>query len=129
MKVRVPASLGADLRRLELLDVGAAVAELEATLGAELPVVQIAAVPRHPLPAEPELRVDGGAVADQLFNTGITPVDIEETHAAPAGGRSILQMRFGEPKVELADLMLFSRQMYTLLKSGVPIMRALGGLE
>ena len=66
MKVRVPASLGADLRRLELLDVGAAVAELEATLGAELPVVQIAAVPRHPLPAEPELRVDGGAVADVI---------------------------------------------------------------
>ena len=71
-----------------------------------------------------------GAVADQLFNTGITPVHIDEA-AASAGAtpQSILQMRFGEAKVELADLMLFSRQMYTLLKAGVPIVRALAGLQ
>ena len=73
-----------------------------------------------------------GAVADQLFNTGITPVHINEASAsvaaAPAGG-GILQMRFGEAPVELADLMLFSRQMYTLLKAGVPIVRGLAGLQ
>jgi MSHA biogenesis protein MshG len=73
-----------------------------------------------------------GAVADQLFNTGITPVHINEAPAAaaaaPAGG-GILQMRFGEAPVELADLMLFSRQMYTLLKAGVPIVRGLAGLQ
>ena len=72
-----------------------------------------------------------GAVADQLFNTGITPVHIAEAPggalAAPGGG--LLQMRFGETRVELADLMLFSRQMYTLLKSGVPIVRGLAGLQ
>jgi MSHA biogenesis protein MshG len=71
------------------------------------------------------------AVADQLFNTGITPVHIDEAPAAaaaaPSGG--ILQMRLGEPRVELADLMLFSRQMYTLLKAGVPIVRGLAGLQ
>ena len=38
-------------------------------------------------------------------------------------------MRFGEQRVELVDLMLFCRQMYTLLKSGVPIMRGLAGLQ
>jgi MSHA biogenesis protein MshG len=73
-----------------------------------------------------------GAVADQLFNTGITPVHINEAPgaaAAPAGGGGILQMRFGEAPVELADLMLFSRQMYTLLKAGVPIVRGLAGLQ
>ena len=38
-------------------------------------------------------------------------------------------MRFGEQRVELSDLMLFSRQMHTLLKSGVPIVRGLAGLQ
>jgi MSHA biogenesis protein MshG len=41
----------------------------------------------------------------------------------------VLKLRFGEPKVELADLMLFSRQMYTLLKAGVPLVRGLVGLQ
>jgi MSHA biogenesis protein MshG len=73
---------------------------------------------------------NSGAVADQLFNTGITPVHINEAAAdAAGGGGGLLQMRFGEQKVELADLMLFSRQMHTLLKSGVPIVRGLAGLQ
>src|SRR3981189_975352 len=68
------------------------------------------------------------AIADQLFSTGITPVHIDEARLAAvvAAGK---QLRFGEPKVELADLMLLSRQMHTLLKAGVPIMRALSGLQ
>jgi MSHA biogenesis protein MshG len=72
------------------------------------------------------------AVADQLFNTGITPVHID---AAPdAGGAAgapgaARRFSFGEPKVELADLMLFCRQMHTLLKAGVPIVRGLAGLQ
>jgi len=74
-----------------------------------------------------------GAVADQLFSTGITPVHINEASGgAPAAGGAApkrREIRFGEPKVELADLMLFSRQMHTLLKSGVPIIRALAGLQ
>ncbi len=72
-----------------------------------------------------------GAVADQLFNTGITPVDIKEVAAASAAaaGGGLLQMRLGTPQVELTDLMLLSRQMYTLLKAGVPIVRALAGLQ
>lgn len=69
-----------------------------------------------------------GAVADQLFNTGITPVHIREVQAAgPAAG--LMGMRVGGEKVGLADLMLFSRQMYTLLKAGVPIVRGLAGLQ
>ena len=74
---------------------------------------------------------DSGAVADQLFNTGITPVHIDEARAAAAAGAAPggLQLRFGEPKVELADLMLFCRQMHTLLKAGVPIVRGLAGLQ
>ena len=71
-----------------------------------------------------------GAVADQLFNTGITPVHIDEATAGVAAATGgLLQMRFGEQRVELADLMLFSRQMHTLLKAGVPIVRGLAGLQ
>ena len=69
------------------------------------------------------------AVADQLFSTGVTPVHINEAKAAVAVAARKLQLSFGESKVEFADLMLLSRQMHTLLKSGVPIIRALSGLE
>jgi MSHA biogenesis protein MshG len=74
---------------------------------------------------------DSGAVADQLFNTGITPVHIDEARAAAPAAASpgLMQIRFGEPRVELADLMLFCRQMHTLLKAGVPIVRGLAGLQ
>jgi MSHA biogenesis protein MshG len=73
---------------------------------------------------------DQGAVADQLLSTGITPVDIRPTTTAPTAdsGPGALQ-RLLAPRVGLVDTMLFSRQMYTLLKAGVPIMRALGGLQ
>jgi MSHA biogenesis protein MshG len=72
---------------------------------------------------------DSSAVATQLFSTGVTPVEIGES-AAPAGtsSGSIIE-RLMRPKVTLEDLLLFSRQMYALLKAGVPIMRALGGLH
>src|SRR3989442_2876938 len=72
---------------------------------------------------------DQGAVADQLLNTGVTPVDIHAAGAKSEGpGTGALQRLFA-PRVGLIDTMLFSRQMYTLLKAGVPIMRALGGLQ
>jgi MSHA biogenesis protein MshG len=69
---------------------------------------------------------DSGAVADQLLSTGITPIDIQQ--AAGNEARQSLNLQFGQA-VSLVDLMLFSRQMYTLLKAGVPILRALAGLE
>lgn len=72
---------------------------------------------------------DQGAVADQLLNTGVTPVDIR---AAPArndaqGGGWLAKL--APARVSLLDLMLFSRQMHTLLKSGVPMLRALAGVH
>lgn len=70
-----------------------------------------------------------GTVADQLVSTGITPIKISETPGAATQGGAILSIRFGAPRVGLDDLMLFSRQMHTLLKSGVPIIRALAGLR
>ena len=72
---------------------------------------------------------DQGAVADQLLNTGVTPVDINVTSAVPESDTPGWLSRLVAPKVTLVDAMLFSRQMYTLLKAGVPILRALAGLQ
>lgn len=76
--------------------------------------------------------MDSGVIADQLLNTGITPTEIKLTHGArtsKANQPSLWQRLSQEKKVDAQELMLFSRQMYTLLKAGVPIMRALAGLQ
>ena len=68
------------------------------------------------------------AVADQLFSTGITPVHIAVASAPPPKAGE-LKLGFGARKIGLSDLMLFCRQLHTLLKAGVPIVRALAGLQ
>ncbi|MBI5889678.1 MAG: type II secretion system F family protein [Nitrosomonadales bacterium] len=77
--------------------------------------------------------LDSGVIADQLLNTGITPTEIRQTTQAVRKGSnpeiSLWQRLTAEKKVDVMELMLFSRQMYTLLKAGVPIMRALAGLQ
>ena len=70
---------------------------------------------------------DSGAVATQLFGSGITPVEIGETSRPADVAKKSLNLF--QRKIEPVDLMLFSRQMYSLLKAGVPILRALGGLQ
>lgn len=73
--------------------------------------------------------VDSAAVADQLMGSGATPVDISPTRAPAKGGGQSTWARLREKKVTPLDVQLFSRQMYTLLKAGVPIMRGLAGLQ
>lgn len=73
--------------------------------------------------------VDSGAVADQLFNTGITPIEIKPTAKPASESEGKWWQRIFEPKIRPLDVQLFSRQLYTLLKSGVPIMRGLAGLQ
>ncbi len=76
--------------------------------------------------------VDNGAIADLLFARGMTPINIavtgktSDTSGADLGSRL---RKFFAPKVTSMDVQLFSRQLYTLLKSGVPIMRGLAGLQ
>ena len=67
-----------------------------------------------------------GGVADLLLGRGVTPVSIEETRSKAAGGTAFSLFK---PRVEHVDILLFSRQLHTLLKAGVPIMRALNGLQ
>ncbi|GGX87417.1 type II secretion system F family protein [Massilia dura] len=72
---------------------------------------------------------DSGAVADQLLGSGATPVSIAPTRAPAKAAGEGFWARLMEKKVTSLDVQLFSRQMYTLLKSGVPIMRGLAGLQ
>jgi MSHA biogenesis protein MshG len=75
---------------------------------------------------------DSGAAASQLIKLDITPVDITPASApasAPAGSAKGMLERLLREKITPLDLMLFSRQMHTLLKAGVPIMRALASLQ
>ncbi len=77
---------------------------------------------------------DAGAVAALLQSRGVTPLQIHAGSGAPsgaarAGGGDLKLPKWFEPKVQPADLMLFSRQLHTLLRAGVPILRALAGLQ
>jgi MSHA biogenesis protein MshG len=67
------------------------------------------------------------AVAARLMNLGITPLEIS---AAPPEQLSVssLWQRFGGGKLKTADLVLFARQMYSITKSGLPLLRGLRGL-
>lgn len=72
-----------------------------------------------------------GAVADLLVGKGTTPMEIKPTTAAPDRADNDLGMNRSvfRQKVEHMDVLLFSRQIHTLLRAGVPIMRALAGLQ
>lgn len=75
---------------------------------------------------------DSRVIADQLMNTGITPIEIIQSRSVlggASGKAGWLKRQLTEKPIVLLDIMLFSRQMYTLLKAGVPIMRALAGLQ
>ena len=74
---------------------------------------------------------DSGAVADQLLNSGVSPIEITATTASKestgTSGKLVSWIR-GE-QVTVEDMLLFSRQMYTLLKAGVPILKSLSALQ
>lgn len=66
------------------------------------------------------------AVASQLINSDITPVEITLHKEASKPVSFKRRLGLGKPKIE--ELILFSKQMATLFKAGIPITRALNGL-
>lgn len=67
------------------------------------------------------------AVANQLMNTGVTPIDIQQTETQTEADRDIFRRVFAQ-RPGLEDLILFARQMYILMKAGVPMTRSMVGL-
>jgi MSHA biogenesis protein MshG len=71
-----------------------------------------------------------GGIADQLIAMGVAPTFIAEQDKPSESAEEIGWLaRLMRPTVDSEDVLLFSRQMYTLNKAGVPILRAFSGLQ
>lgn len=70
------------------------------------------------------------AIAAQLISGGVTPIDVMRRSAKEADLSSLKETlrRLTKRPPDITDMMMFSRQMYTLMKAGVPIIRAMTGL-
>lgn len=67
--------------------------------------------------------------ADVLSGQGITPLDISPVKEGAVAGVPLSLGGYFTERVTHVDILLFSRQLNTLLKSGVPLLRALTGLQ
>lgn len=67
------------------------------------------------------------AAASQLLSSNITPIEITETKLSGSFAAS-LQHLLPQRKPGLVELIFFSRQLYILMRAGVPIISALNGL-
>ena len=75
--------------------------------------------------------VDGNsaeAVASELLGKSITPQTIEAQNAVDADVFASIGEFLRRKHVDLDELIIFCRQMYSLAKAGVPIIRAIAGL-
>ena len=71
---------------------------------------------------------NAAACASSLLKNGISPVTIQETSQSERRGAKQKSLNLFEPTVQAIDVQLFSRQLYTLMRAGVPILRSLSGL-
>lgn len=67
------------------------------------------------------------AVAQILLSRGLTPISIEAAMQQDASLQQFLHWRAVQ-QLGINDLILFSRQMYSLTKAGVPMIRAINSL-
>lgn len=65
-------------------------------------------------------------VAEVLMGRGLIPIEVNEIKDNEEGFN--WQTLFEKP-VTLDDLVIFSRQMYSLMQAGIPVMRAIAGLR
>ena len=67
------------------------------------------------------------ALANRLFASGVTPTEI----LPAAASQDVLEdvwRKLGGGRPKLTDLILFSRQMYTITKAGLPLLRGISSL-
>ena len=68
-------------------------------------------------------------VADQLMSMGVAPVHIALAAAPAEINPDNWWTHLNQKPIVVDDILVFSRQMYTLNKAGVPILRAFAGLQ
>lgn len=67
------------------------------------------------------------AVASQLFNTGVTPIEISESKEQQGVVAALSRyLALNEPTLD--NIIMFSRQMYTLQRAGVPVIKGITGI-
>ncbi|MEY4590655.1 MAG: hypothetical protein RL497_2731 [Pseudomonadota bacterium] len=77
-----------------------------------------------------EGRLDGASaevIANQLMGRGVTPISIVAVKEVSSLDAQLGKL-MGAEKVSSIELIMFSRQMYTITKSGIPLVRGLRGL-
>ncbi len=68
-------------------------------------------------------------VAQRLLGTGVTPLEITEQGAVASNlDLEKLGRKLGLGRATTSDLVMFSRQMYTITRAGIPLLRGLRGL-
>jgi len=70
-----------------------------------------------------------GAVADQLLAGAVTPVQITQAGDSLSANKQDWWQALRASPVNTEDTLVLSRQMYTLQRAGVPILRSLAGLQ
>lgn len=65
------------------------------------------------------------ALATRLFNSGVTPIEINPASIADETTAGDLWRRMGGGRPTTVDLILFCRQMYTITKAGIPLLRGI----
>lgn len=75
--------------------------------------------------------VDSDAVAAQLLESGVTPVDIfaARSNKRTSGAGQLDLSNLFPVQVRQSDIIQFTRQMHSLTKAGVPMLSALHGLS
>ncbi|HEU4601493.1 MAG TPA: type II secretion system F family protein [Steroidobacteraceae bacterium] len=68
------------------------------------------------------------SVASRLLGNGIIPIEIKPASIKKDDELTRLLRKLGFGKPTTSDLVLFSRQMYTITKSGIPLLRGIKGL-
>jgi len=69
------------------------------------------------------------AAADQLQNTGYIPVSISPAREGRDWNQALQQIRIFRSKVKLDEIILLTRQMYSLVRAGIPLIRSLRSIR
>ena len=68
------------------------------------------------------------AIATHLLSTGITPINIHQKVEKKDLARDLGELFKNKKPPNISEMVMFSRQMYTLLRTGIPVNQAIGGI-